>query len=287
MGRPIWKGNISFGLVSVPVALHSAEKHKAEIKFNFLDKRDHTRIRNERVNEKTGEAVPWNDVVRGYEYSKNKYVTISDEDFKKAAVKASQTIEIEAFVDAPEVGVMFFEKPYYVLPDKDNNKSYVLLREAIKRSGKIGIAKIVMRQKQHLVALMVQDNALVIEMMRFADELVSADELEIPDKSPTHYNVTAKEIELAEQLVKAMTDEFKPEKYHDAYREQLKKWIDKKVAAGGEEIEPDEEEETEEPGRIINIMELLKKSVESGGKKTTASEAKHAKRKPAGRKKTA
>lgn len=262
MAQAIWKGNISFGLVSVPVVLQTAENQTEEIKFNMLDRRDHSRIRYERLNANTGEPVPWSEIVKAYEYEDNKFVIITPEDFKRAAVEATQTIDIETFVDEADIEPMYFEKPYYLVPGKKGEKGYVLLREAMTRAGKAGIAKVVIRTRQYLAALFARGDALVLDMLRFAYELRKPEEVELPRREPSDYNINNKEIQLAVQLIENMTGEWEPENYHDEYHEALMKWIEKKIAAGGKEITEDVEEVEREPEpRVINIADLLKQSM--------------------------
>ncbi len=280
MARPIWKGHISFGLVNVPVVLFSAER-RTDLQFNLLDSRNHARIRYERVNEVTGEEVPWRDVVKGYEYDDGSYVLLDEEDFKRAAVEATQTVEIKAFVDKDAIDHVYFDRPYYLLPGKKGEKGYVLLRETLKRSKKVGIAKVVIRARQHLAALIPMEHALVLDLLRFAQELRGFEDFEFPSGSLKEYKVSTQEIELGRKLIEAMTADWEPEQYHDEYRDALMKWIDKKIESG--EIEPAApagEEEEEEGPDIINLTEQLKKSVAQSkkGKRTTSTKAKRKKK---------
>lgn len=264
MPQAIWKGNISFGLVSVPVVLRSAEKRSEEIKFNLLDRRDQSRIRYERINDQTGEAVPWSEIVKAYEYDENDYVILTPDDFKKAAVEASQTIDIETFVDEADIDPMYYERPYFLVPGKKGEKGYVLLREALKRTGKIGIAKVVIRTRQYLAALLSRGDALVLDVLRFSHELRSPDDLDLPAEEPTRYKITAREIQLAQQLIDSMGGEWEPEQYKDEYYEALRKWIDRKIAAGGKDIAEDVEDVEREPEpRVINIADLLQQSMKN------------------------
>ncbi len=267
MARPIWKGHISFGLVNIPVVLYSAEE-AAELHFNLIDQRDRSRVRYIRVNESTGDEVPWNEIVKGYEYEEGQYVLLGDADFKRAAVEASQTVEIEDFVDADALDPLFLERPYYLVPDKRGAKGYVLLRETLARSGKVGIAKVVIHTRQHLAAVLPRGKALVLMLLRFAHELRAVEDLDLPAESPQEYKVSPKEIEMAEKLVESMSGEWTPEKYHDDYRDALLKWIEQKAKRG--ELTPTAAsaapDEAERGGEIVNIMDLLRKSVEQKGK---------------------
>ncbi|MDR3568137.1 MAG: Ku protein [Syntrophobacteraceae bacterium] len=266
MARPIWKGNISFGLVNVPIALYSAEQ-KNELHFKLLDKRTKSAIRYERVSEATGEPIPWEEVVKGYEYDSGDYVVLTDEDFKKAAVEATRTIEISDFVPLDSIEYKYFEKPYYVVPGKKAEKGYVLLREILRRSGKVAISKVVIRSRQYLAALAPEGNALMLALLRYYDELRDVSEFVFPSATLEDYKVTEKELQIAGMLVDGMTSQWEPQKYRDEYREALMSWIEEKAKAGGVMPVGRGEEQPERAGKIIDMMELLKKSVEEVRKK--------------------
>ncbi len=260
MPRALWKGSISFGLVNVPVALFPAEKPN-ELHFSMLDNRDKSHVKYHRVNESTGEEVPREQIVKGYEYEPGDYVVISDEDFKKASVEATQTVEIEDFVNRNAVDYVFFDKPYYLVPGKRGEKGYVLLRETLKRTGKIGIARVVIRSKEHLAAVIPEGNALLLDLIRFKHELRDASEFDFPGEDIKQYKVSDKEIDMAEKLVDSMAGEWTPEKYQDEYRNKLLEWIERK-AREGEKATPPAAEETPREGRVLDMMSLLKQSVE-------------------------
>jgi DNA end-binding protein Ku len=265
--RPIWKGAISFGLVHVPVTLYSLEKKK-ELSFKLLDNRSKSTIRYERVNESTGEKVPWENIVKGYEYSKNNFVILEDEDFKKASVEATQMIEIQNFVAESEIGDEFFEKPYILVPQKKAEKGYVLLRETLKETARVGIAKVVIRTREYLAAMAAREEGLVLLLLRFADELRPIKEFDLPKSSPSEYRVTDREIELAKQLVDAQTVEWKPEQYEDTYHDRLMDWIEKKAEAGDmAQLEPQDQPEGETASNVIDLVDLLRQSVQATGKK--------------------
>ncbi|MFN2433008.1 MAG: Ku protein [Gemmatimonadota bacterium] len=251
--RSLWKGHISFGLVNIPVKLYSAVS-KEELSFRFLHAEDHSPISYERVCEREGKEVPWEDIVRGYEYEKGKFVVLTDEDFKRADVEATRTVDILDFVDADEVDMMYFDKPYYLQPDKGGDKPYVLLREALAASGRIGIAKVVIRTRQHLAAVKPKGDALVLNVMRFADELVDVSRL----KLPTDADLDSRELQMAERLIDNLTEPFEPARYTDDYREELLKVIREKMQ--GREREPVDEEERSP--QVIDIMSALKASLE-------------------------
>ena len=259
MARGLWKGAISFGLVNVPVELHSAKKRAAEFDMTMLDKRDLAPVGYKRVNKSTGKEVAWGDVVKGYEYKDDKYVVLSDEDFRRANPEAAKTVDILAFVELSEIQPQYFDTPYYLKPEKRGEKAYALLRDTLEKAGKAGIASVVIRTKQYLAALVAQDELLVLNTLRYADELKDPAELEIPKAK-----VTAKELDMAMRLVDDMADEWHPDKYKDTYKDDLLKRIKEKVKAGEtEEItEPEKEARKEKGADVIDLMSLLRKSVE-------------------------
>ena len=265
MPRGLWKGAISFGLVHVPVELFSAEKRSTELDLTMLDKRDLAPVGYKRYNKATGEDVPWNEIVKGYEYADGKYVVLSEEDFRRANVEASRTVDIVAFVDATEILPVYYETPYYLAPGKRGEKAYALLRDALKKSGKVGIATVVIRTRQYLAAVMPQGELLVMNTLRYADEIRAPKELDVDTSAA---KVTAKEIDLALRLIKDMEEDWKPEKYKDTYREDLLRRIEEKVKAGQTEEITAPDKESKEPGgaEVIDLMALLRKSVEGKGK---------------------
>ncbi|HKU46224.1 MAG TPA: Ku protein [Burkholderiales bacterium] len=274
MARGLWKGAISFGLVNVPVELHSARRRAAELDMTMLDKRDLSPVGYKRVNKETGKEVPWGEVVKGYEYKDDRYVVMSDEDFRRANPDAARTVDILAFVELAQIAPQHFETPYYLKPEKRGEKAYALLREALEKAGKAGIASVVIRTKQYLAALIAQHELLVLNTLRYADELKDPAELEIPKAK-----VSAKELDMAMRLVEDMAGEWKPAQYRDTFREDLMKRIKEKIKAG----ETEEIPEPEKPARagkgaeVIDLMTLLKKSVE----KKPARRATHRKRRAA------
>jgi len=259
MARGLWKGAISFGLVNVPVELHSAKKRAAELDMTMLDKRDLAPVGYKRVNKSTGKEVAWGDVVKGYEYKDDKYVVLSDEDFRRANPEAAKTVDILAFVELAEIQPQYFDTPYYLKPEKRGEKAYALLRDTLEKAGKAGIASVVIRTKQYLAALVAQDELLVLNTLRYADELKDPAELEIPKAK-----VTAKELDMALRLVEDMADEWHPDKYKDTYKDDLLKRIKQKVKAGETEelTAPEKEPRKEKSADVIDLMSLLKKSVE-------------------------
>jgi DNA end-binding protein Ku len=270
MPRAIWKGNISFGLVNVPVMVLPAESRK-RLSFKLLDKRDKAGIKYERVNDQTGKPVAWQDIVKGYEYEDGEYVVLTDKDFKAAAVEATQTIDIEDFVDREEIDQMYFDQPYYLVPGKKGEKGYVLLRETMERTGKLAIGRVVIRTREHLAAVFPRGDALVLNLMRFHHELVDPKKLDVPAGDVKAYKIKPKEVGLAEKLVDAMSSKWKPEKYKDEYYDQLMGYIEKK-AKTGEVAAP--KPRKEKAGKVIDLMELLQKSVKEKPKAARASKKK-------------
>ena len=273
MARGLWKGAISFGLVNVPVELFSAQKRSAELDLTMLDRRDLAPVGYKRVNKASGKEVPWEDVVKGYEYEDDKYVVLSEEDFRRANPEAAKTVDIMAFVDLADITPQYFETPYYLAPAKRGEKAYALLRDAMAKAGKAGIATVVIRTKQYLAALVPQDEALILNTLRYHDELKSAKDLDIPEKLKGA-KATSKELDMALTLIEDMADDWKPEKYRDTYHEDLMQRIEQKIKAGQtEEItEPEKEERPTKGAQVIDLMSLLKKSVEGGGRKGAARE---------------
>jgi DNA end-binding protein Ku len=279
MPRGLWKGAISFGLVHVPVELLPAEKRSAELDFTMLDKRDLAPVGYKRYNKASGEDVPWAQIVKGYEYKDGKYVVLSEEDFRRANVEASRTVEIVAFVDRDAVPPKYFQTPYYLAPGKRGEKAYALLRETLHKAGKMGIATVVIRTRQYLAAVYPENEVLMMDTLRYAEELRDVEELGIPAASLKGPKVTAKEIDLALRLVEDMAEEWQPAKYKDTYREDLLKRIEHKVKAGQtkEITQPEKEERPAGGAEVIDLMALLKKSVESKGKAANA-DKQHTKR---------
>ena len=273
MPRPTWKGQIAFGLVNVPVTVYTAER-RADVSFHLIDSRNAARVRYERVNEETGKEVPWDAIVKGYEYDKGNYVLFSEKELESASPELTRTIEIEQFVDFSEIQAVYLDRPYYVVPSKGGEKGYILLREAMKKSGKVGIAQVVIRTRQYLAALKAEENALVLLLLRFAQEIVPLDEFDVPGRELKKYKITQKEIDLAGQLIDGMTQDWDPKSYHDEYRDALMKLIDKKVSSGKTEEIAQPEEIEEEQAETINFMDVLKESLEKKGSRKRQSSSK-------------
>ena len=277
--RAIWKGAISFGLVNIPITLYPATRRE-EMRFHFLRKSDLSPINNKRVAEADGKEVAWEEIVRGYQYEKGKFVVLKDDDFSRVDVEATQTVDIQEFVELDEINPMFFSKPYYMEPGKGGDKSYALLREVLRDTGKVGIAKVVIKTREHLAAVKGQRNALVLELMHFVTEIIPEDELHVPgDIKPGK-----KELEMARQLVASMTGKWNPENYKDDYREALMEVIEEKIAAGGKEIESRKKPATAKATNVIDLVSVLQQSLQQHGK-TPAKKSANAR--PKARKKAA
>ena len=259
-----WKGTISFGLVSIPVELRTAVQSD-HVSFKMLHAEDLAPVKYERVCAKDGEPVPWGEIVKGYEYTKGKYVIITDEDFRAAALASSKTIDILDFVRAEEIDPRFFDTPYYVVPAKGGEKGYALLREAIRTTGSVGVGKLTMHQKQHLAAIKTVGDAIMLETMRFANELVDSSALSFPSSE----QVRPQELKMAAQLVANLAEPFEPEKYTDEYRANLMKIIRAKMKGQKIDVAPAEEPEST---KVIDLMSRLQESLEQSaskkGKKT-------------------
>ena len=264
MARAIWKGSISFGLVNIPIALYPATRRE-ELKFRLLRKSDLSPVNYRRVAEKDGKEVPWDQIVKGYEYEKGKYVVLKDEDFERVDLEATQTVDIQDFVDVDEIDPMFFYKPYYLEPQKGGDKAYALLRDALKDSNKVGIAKVVIKTRQYLAGVKPENGALVLELMHFADELADTAKLHVPKKT----EVGKREMNMAKSLIDSMSSKWNPEKYRDDYREALMDVIEEKVEAGGKEIE-EKPKKAPKPTKVIDLVSVLQKSLEHTGAKKKA-----------------
>ena len=285
MARPIWSGTLSFGLLNIPVQLMSGEK-RTDLSFRMLDARDKSPIRYERVNAETGEEVPWKEIVKAYEYDKGSYVVLEQEDIRSAAPESHDAVEVEAFVDAAAIGPQYFEKPYVLVPAKKAEKGYVLLRETLKKTGKIGIARVVIRTREHLCAVLPQGDALMLMMMRYPQELVDVDDYNIPSGATGDYRVTTKELQMAEALIGSMESDWSPGDFKDEFRSRLQKVIEKRVKAkGGTVRKPEEEESLHEDAttNVVDFMSLLQKSIDAK-KRTPATKAKKAAGKKAAKK---
>jgi DNA end-binding protein Ku len=287
MARAIWKGAISFGLVTIPVGLVTAENKALDIQFHNLDKTTMSRVKEKRVAEESGEEVAWDDIVKGYEYSRGNYVVLEPEEIVAANPKATHTIDIVAVVCRECIDPPYFNKPYYVVPETVGRKPYALLREVLRRNNQVAIAQVVIRTRQYLAALFPEGEALVLDLLRYADELKSVEGLDLPESDLEKAGVTEKELKLAEQLVGALVEEsWEPGQYKDTYRNDLLDLIKTKVEEGGRTItHMPGKEAAAEGGKVVDIMDLLKRSVEAAESERTGAET--ASGKPARRRKPA
>jgi DNA end-binding protein Ku len=274
--RAIWKGSISFGLVNIPIALYPATR-KEDLKFRLLRAKDLSPVNYKRVAEKDGKEVPWGEIVKGYEYEKGKFVVLNEKDFQRVDLEATQTVDIQDFVDLDEIDPMYFYKPYYLEPQKGGDKAYVLLREALAEGRKVGIAKVIIKTRQYLAGVKALKHALVLELMHFADELLDAEKLNVPKK----LEVGKRENEMAEALVKSMSSKWDPEKYKDDYRDALMEVIEEKVESGGKEIE-EKPKEKKPSTKVIDLVAVLQESLKAQTaekkKKSAPKKAKHHKK---------
>jgi DNA end-binding protein Ku len=274
MARAIWKGSISFGLVNIPVGLFTAASSADELSFRQLDKRNMSPIGYKKYNKASGDDVEGEEIVKGYEYESGHYVVLSDEDLRRANPEKTQTVEITDFVELDDIDPVFLDKPYYLAPTGKNKKGYALLREALRRTRKVGIAKVVIRSREYLSAVIPQGDVLLLEILRYPHEIRSADDLEVPKGEPGELGIKERELELAEQLVAGMTSDWEPAKYTDTYRDDLLALIQQRIESGQTDA-PDETpvpELDEERGEVIDIMALLKRSVEATGRSAIAAD---------------
>jgi DNA end-binding protein Ku len=253
--RPIWSGGISFGLIFIPVRLYSAIE-TVTLDLDMLDEKDKSPINYKRVNESTGKEVPWKNIVKGYEYEKGEYVVLEEEDFKKANVDKAENIEIVNFVDAEDIDPKFFEKPYYLEPAKNAKKTYALLREALKKSNKVGLAEFVLRDREHLVALQPEGDVLLLNQMRYPSEIRPHSQLDLPGDT----NLEKKELDLAIKLIEEMSSDFKPKQFKDDYIDELKKVIEAKAKHHRITTPKAKKHKATE---IPELMDQLRKSLES------------------------
>ncbi|MDP2312040.1 MAG: Ku protein [Pseudomonadota bacterium] len=259
MARTIWKGHISFGLVQIPVGLYPATSD-TDLDLHMVDRRDMSPIGYKRVNKRTGEEVPSEEIAKAAEAAEGAWVLLEDEEIKAAGAESTRSIDIVAFVDATELDPRYFVRPYYVAPEKRTAKAYALLRETLRRSGKIGIAKVVLRTRQYLGALIVRGDILVLELLRYADEIRDTGEFDLPKGDLEALGVGDKELKMAELLVASLEEPWNPDQYHDEFRAQLERVIDEKARTGRVSAPPSEEAPAPE---AIDIMALLKKSLDA------------------------
>lgn len=261
--RAIWKGSISFGLVNIPIALYPATRRE-ELKFRLLRGSDLSPVNYKRVAQKDGKEVPWDQIVKGYEYEKGKFVVLNEKDFQRVDLEATQTVDIQDFVDVDEIDPMYFYKPYYLEPQKGGDKAYVLLRDVLTKTNKVGIAKVIIKTRQYLAGVKATKDSLVLELMHFAQELSDAEKLNVPRKMEP----AKRELDMGKALVESMTAKWDPEKYKDDYRDALLEVIEEKVESGGEEV-AEKPKAKKESSKVIDLVAVLQQSLAKteGGKK--------------------
>ena len=290
--RVLWKGAISFGLVHIPVGLHSATTESG-LDFDWLDKRSMDPVGYRRINKKTGEVISKENIVKGIAYEEGQYVVLSDKDIADAYPKTTQTIEIEAFVKASDIPFVYLERPYYVAPINKGAKVYALLRETLLKTGKVGVARVVIQTKQHLAALIPSGRGMVLNLLRWGDEIRPWTHLDLPDEGIEASGIRDSELKMAEQLVGDMSAAWKPEDYKDEFKDAVMKLVDQRVKAGKTaSVTPLEhvDESVQGSAQIIDLTELLKRSLKKPGdgkKAGSAESAPATKEKPAGAKKKA
>jgi DNA end-binding protein Ku len=265
MGHAVWRGSISFGLVTIPVSVMPAEQPR-ELAFHLLDDRDMAAVHNKRVNAETGDEVPWEHVAKGFEIEEGRWVVVTDDDMRAANVEATQTIDVLAAVCASDIDPEYFDKPYYLVPDKAGRKAYALLRETLERAKRVALAKVVIRTRQHLAAIVPDGEALVLELLRYPNELRDRAELDLPGADLVAAGVTEAEVALARQLVDAISRPFEPDapEYRDTYRDDLLALIRQK-ADGGSVVAPISSS-APAGGDVVDIVALLKRSLDEAKK---------------------
>ena len=264
MASTLWTGSISFGLVTIPVSLVTAEVRE-ELDFTLLDQRDDSPISYQKISKRTGKPVPADQIVRGFEYQDGRYVVLSDADLRRASPERTQRIDVVSFVRAAEIPPVYFDRPYYLEPARGGERGYALFREALRRSGRVAVATVVVKTRQHLAAIVVQDQVLVLDLLRYAAELRAPSRLRIP--GPGLKGISEREIKMAERLIDEMTEPWKPERYRDEYRDELMAFIKKRGRAGKLAAAPETEEEPARRPRadVIDIADLLRKSLAGKG----------------------
>ena len=277
MARSIWKGAIAFGLVNIPVGLTSAEERTEKVDLHMVDSENNARIRYEKVNAETGEPVPWERLVKGYEHEDGQFILLDEKELEAVQPKLTKTIQIEQFVDLADIEPLLFEKPYYLEPEKRGRKAYALLREALRETGKAGISRVVIRTREYLAAMFVRDDVILLELLRFPEEIRPASKLDLPASNDAEYQPSKKEMELAKRLIGDMTEEWNPAEHHDEYQQALMDYIEKKIAAGKTAaVKGGDRERQEAPAAGSNVVDLasyLEKSIMAGKSAAKGEEA--------------
>ena len=263
--RSIWKGSISFGLVTIPIAVFPATSSREKISFNMLRKGDLSPIKFKRVAEADGKEVPWDQIVKGYQYEKGKYVIFEEKDFEAVELESTNTVSIQDFVDADQIDTIYYDTPYYLEPQKGGNAAYSLLRDVMAETGKVGIAKVAIRNREHLAAVKAHGALLVMELMHFAQEIAPADEIKVTAEKP----VGSREKEMAKALLNQMTTDWEPAKYKDEYADAVMKLIEQKIKAGGKEVRG-KKESGQRATNVIDLVQVLQDSLQATGKSKSA-----------------
>jgi DNA end-binding protein Ku len=271
MARSIWKGEISFGLVAISVSLVSTEENN-DLHFHLLNDKTHERVHYKRIDESSGKEVSWDHIVKGYEYEKGNYIIVKEEEFEKASPELFKTIDIEEFVDLNEIDNLYFNKPYYLVPEGKNKKAYVLLREALKKTNKVGVAKTILRTKEYLSLILPHNKTLLLYLIHFKEEIRPETELNLPTDEMKTYKITDKEFKMAIDLIKDMSAPWQPEKYHNEYREALEKWLHHQISLVSK---PGKKTPNKVKNRdaVVDFVSLLKESM----KKKIKHQRKHGK----------
>lgn len=279
MASTLWTGSISFGLVAIPVSLVTAEVRE-ELDFTLLDRRDDSPIGYQKISKRTGKPVPADRIVRGFEYQDGRYVVLSDADLRRASPERTQRIDVLSFVEAAEIPPVYFDRPYYLEPARGGERGYALFREALRRTGRVAVATVVVKTRQHLAAILVQDRVLVLNVLRYASELRDPSRLRVPGPNLKALRVSDREIRMAERLIAEMTGPWEPERYRDEYRDELMAFIKKRGRAGrlASAAEPEEEPARRPRADVIDIADLLRKSLAGKGSRTRSRPAEERRR---------
>jgi DNA end-binding protein Ku len=274
--RPIWTGTISFGLLNIPVSLMAGER-RTDLQFRMLDSRDHSPVRYERVNAESGDEVPWKEIVKAFEYDKGNYVVLEDEDFRKASIEGREAVEIATFVDEKQIDSRYFEKPYVLVPSKKAEKGYVLLRDTLRDLGKVGIARVIIRTREYLSMVKPVDDALVLILLRFPQELVALEDFNLPGKDAASYRIQKAERDMARQLIESMSVAWTPTDYKDEYRDRLTKVIEQRIKQTGRTTAiddarlRDDDDADDAATNVVDFTALLKKSLATNRRTPPAS----------------
>ncbi len=278
MPRSNWKGNISFGLVSIPIVLYNSIDPSSSVAFKQINKKTGDLIKYKRVDVETEKEVPWEQIGKGYQYAKDMLLPVEEGELQRVAGENARTIAIEEFIDKKNIDYINIDHAYYLVPEKKGNKGYVILREALKESGKIGIAKVIISTKEYLAAVMPHDNVLMLYLLHYAEQVRDVDEFNVPGNDLKKYGIKKQEIEIAKKLIASMTEKWKPEKYKDEYKDAVEKWAESKAKHHAGYKMP-ARSKAKQPTTVVNFVELLKKSLNTNGRKVSVTAHKPARKK--------